>query len=280
VRAVALVLALAMAAPGQASSLQVVTTSADLKSLVEAVGGGRVEAHSLASPEQDPHTIELKPAQLARLRDAALLVRVGLDHEPWLARVKVDCPVVDASQGVRLLQTETPRLRAERQAHSHAYGNPHYWLDPQNARPLTASILEALSRLSPADRPRFEANRSVFLNKLDSGVERWMATLAPLRGTKVVVIHDSWSYFAERFGLAIVGAAEPTPGVPPSPAELAKLFARMREAGVKLVIADPYSNPSLVRQIAAKTGARSVTLLPSGDDYLGLFEENVKRLAP
>ena len=278
-RAAALVLALAMAAPGQASSLQVVTTSADLKSLVEAVGGGRVEAHSLAAPDQDPHAIELKPAQLARLRDAALLVRVGLDHEPWLARVKVDCPVVDASQGVRLLQTETPRLRAERQAHAHAYGNPHYWLDPQNAQPMTASILEALSRLSPADRPYFEANRNAFLLKLNTRMKHWTARLAPLRDTKAVVIHDSWSYFAERFGLAIVAAAEPTPGVPPSPAELAKLFARMREAGVKLVIADPYSNPSLVRQIAAKTGARSVTLLPSGDDYLGLFDENVKRLA-
>jgi len=267
-----------MAAPGQASSLQVVTTSADLKSLVEAVGGARVEAHSLAAPDQDPHAIELKPAQLARLRDAALLVRIGLDHEPWLARLKVDCPVVDASQGVRLLQTETPRLRAERQAHSHAYGNPHYWLDPQNARPMTASILEALSSLSPAERLRFEANRNAFLLKLDIRMKDWTERLAPLRSTKVVVIHDSWSYFAERFGLAIVAAAEPTPGVPPSPAELAKLFARMREAGVKLLIADPYSNPSLVRQIAAKTGARSVTLLPSGDDYLGLFDENAKRL--
>ena len=280
------VLALALcAAPGQAFSqekLRVVATSADLKSLVEAVGGERVEVESLASPEQDPHSIEVKPAQLARLRGAALLVRIGLDHEPWLSKIKLgeNLAVVDASKNVRLLQTETPRLRVERKAHVHAYGNTHYWLDPQNARPITASILDALSKLSPADRPRFEANRSFFLNKLDSGVERWMATLAPLRGTRVVVIHDSWSYFAERFGLAIVAAAEPTPGVPPSPAELAKLFSRMREAGVKLLIADPYSDPSLVRQIAAKTGARSVTLLPSGDDYLGLFEANVKRLAP
>ena len=143
---------------------------------------------------------------------------------------------------------------------------------------MTASILEALSRLSPTDRPYFEANRNAFLLKLDTRMKDWSARLAPLRGTKVVVVHDSWSYFAERFGLAIVGAAEPTPGVPPSPAELAKLFARMRESGVKLLIADPYSNPSLVRQIAAKTGARSVTLLPSGDDYLGLFDENAKRL--
>jgi ABC-type Zn uptake system ZnuABC Zn-binding protein ZnuA len=144
---------------------------------------------------------------------------------------------------------------------------------------MTASILDALSRLSPADRPRFEANRNAFLLKLDTRMKDWTARLAPLRGTRVVVIHDSWSYFAERFGLAIVAAAEPTPGVPPSPAELAKLFARMRETGVKLVIADPHSNPSLVQHIAGKTGARSVTLLPSGDDYLGLFDENVKRLA-
>jgi len=107
VRAAALVLAAAMAAPGQASSLQVVTTSADLKSLVEpsAAGGSKLTASPL------PTRTARDRAQAGAARapaDAALLVRIGLDHEPWLARVKVDCPVVDASQGVRLLQTETP----------------------------------------------------------------------------------------------------------------------------------------------------------------------------
>src|SRR2546427_11920087 len=124
-------------------------------------------------------------------------LRSGLVLEPWCARLKVVCPVDDASQGVRLLQTETPRLRAERQAHSHAYGNPHYWLDPQNARPMTASILEALSRLSPADRPRFEANRNAFLLKLDTRMKDWSARLAPFPGTRVRVIHASWGSFAE-----------------------------------------------------------------------------------
>jgi ABC-type Zn uptake system ZnuABC Zn-binding protein ZnuA len=275
----ALGLVLAFAAwPGQAA-LQVVTTSADLKALVEAVGGERVEVESLAAPEQDPHAIEVKPAQLARLRRAALVVRVGLDHEPWFSRLKTTAPVIDASRGVRLLQTETPRLRAERKAHVHAFGNTHYWLDPQNAQPITASILESLARLSPADRPGFEANRSAFLHKLDAKIKDWSAALAPYRGAKVVVIHDTWTYFADRFGLAIVAAAEPTPGVPPSPAELATLFKRMRESGVRLVIADPHSNPSLVRQISERSGARAATLLPSGSDYIGLFDENVKRLA-
>jgi ABC-type Zn uptake system ZnuABC Zn-binding protein ZnuA len=276
-----LILALALVAtPGIAQDkLRVVTTSSDLKSLVQAVGGERVEVESLAAPEQDPHAIEVKPAQLARLRKAALVVKIGLDHEPWFSKLKVTTQIVDASRGVRLLRTETPRLRAQRHSHVHALGNTHYWLDPENARPITASIVDSLTKLSPAERSRFEANRADFLKKLDSGMARWTGTLAPFKGTKVVVVHDTWTYFADRFGLDIVAAAEPHPGVPPSPAELATLFRRMREAGVRIVIADPHSNPALVRQITEKSGARAITLLPSGDDYLALFDFNVKRLA-
>ena len=278
----ALALALLLSATlGQATPLAVVTTSADLKSLVELVGGDRVAVESLAAPEQDPHAVEVKPAQLARLQRAALVVRVGLDHEPWLSKINPGrkIPVLDASRGVRLLQSETPRLRAERRAHVHAYGNTHYWLDPLNARPITAAIQEALAKLQPESKLAFEKNRNSFLERLDASLKRWTETLAPLRGTKVVVIHDTWTYFADRFGLAIVAAAEPTPGVPPSPAELAALFGRMREAGVRVLIADPHSNPSLVRQVAEKGGARAVTLLPSGNDYIGLFDENVRRLS-
>ena len=281
-RTIFLALALA-AAPGHALSqqkLRVVATSADLKSLAEAVGGARVEVESLAAPEQDPHAIELKPAQLARARSAALLIRVGLDHEPWLAKLKLPESVVvlNASQNVRLIQTQTPRLRVERRAHVHAYGNTHYWLDPANAVPITAAIRDALTKLSPQDARLFEANRSAFIDALTKKIEDWKKALAPFRGTKIVVVHDSWSYFAEAFGLQIVAAAEPHPGVPPSPAELAALFQRMREAGVKILIADPHSNSSLVRQIAAKSGAHAATLLPSGHDYMRLFDDNVSRL--
>jgi ABC-type Zn uptake system ZnuABC Zn-binding protein ZnuA len=275
-------LAAATSPPAQAQPerLLVITTSPDLKSLVEAVGGDRVEVESISQPEQDPHAIELKPAQLLRARQAAMLVKVGLDHEPWLARLPaVSAPVVDASKTVPLLQTETPRLRAERKAHTHAYGNTHYWLDPKNARPITASILAGLANLSPADRATFEARREAFLSRLEERLAAWQATLAPWRGARVVVVHDSWSYFAERFGLKIVAAAEPNPGVPPSPRELAALLDRLRGSDVRVLIADPHSDPSLVRQIADKGGIKAVTLLPSGRDYVGLFEENVRRLS-
>jgi ABC-type Zn uptake system ZnuABC Zn-binding protein ZnuA len=276
----ALVAATSPPVQAQPERLLVITTSPDLKSLVEAVGGDRVEVESLSQPEQDPHAIEVKPAQLVRARQAAMLVKVGLDHEPWLARLPaVSAPVVDASKTVPLLQTETPRLRTERKAHTHAYGNTHYWLDPKNARPITASILAGLASLSPADRATFEARREAFLSRLEERLAAWEATLAPWRGARIVVVHDSWSYFAERFGLKIVAAAEPNPGVPPSPRELAALLDRLRGSDVRVLISDPHSDPSLVRQIADKGGIKAVTLLPSGRDYVGLFEENVQRLA-
>jgi ABC-type Zn uptake system ZnuABC Zn-binding protein ZnuA len=260
---------------------RIVTTTADLKSLVEAVGGDVVEVDSLVAPEQDPHSIELKPGQLARLREAALLVRIGLDHEPWLARALggARLPVLDASKDVRLLQTATPRLRTERAVHVHAYGNTHYWLNPDNARPITAAILGELVQLRPADKAFFEANRAAFLSRLDGKIGEWENALAPYRGAKVVVVHDSWAYFAERFGFQIVAAAEPNPGIPPSPAELAELFKRMRESGVHVLIAEPSANPALVRLIADKGAATAVTLSASGFDYVALFNENVKRLS-
>jgi ABC-type Zn uptake system ZnuABC Zn-binding protein ZnuA len=260
--------------------IRVIATSADLKSLTEAVGGDRVEVESLTAPEQDPHTFEVKPGQLARLRSAALIVKIGLDHEPWLARLRSSSvPVVDASKSVTLLQTEIPRLRVERRAHVHAFGNTHYWLDPRNAQQITASILSGLAALRPGDKAAFEANRDRFLSRLNERIAAWEKTLERFRGTKVVVVHDSWVYFADRFGLQIVAAAEPHPGIPPSPAELAMLFKRMRESNVRNLIADPHANPALVQQIREKGGARFVMLLPSGTDYIALFEENVKRLS-
>ncbi len=273
--------------------VNVVTTSTDLKALVEVVGGDRVRVESLASPLQDPHTLDLKPGQVASLRAADLLVRIGLDHEPWLARAlraagdqglagrRHD---LDASTHVELLQTETPRLREGGSPHVHGFGNTHYWLDPENARPITGDIEAALVRLQPNDRAAFEENRRRFLARLDERLADWQRRMALYKGRRVVVVHDTWPYFARRFGLVVVATVETTPGVPPTPATLATLPRRMKEAGVKVLIAEPYSNESVVGQIASRSGARAVTLVPSvgadpaARDYLGLFEVNITRL--
>lgn len=271
------------AAHAAEAPLRVVTTSTDLKSLVEAVGGDRVRVESLLPPIGDPHAVEVKPAQVARVKEADLVVRVGLDHEPWLRKLRPRAPVVDASRGVTLVQTETPRLRADARPHVHGLGNPHYWLDPENARPVTATILEALSRARPAGAAAFEANRRRFLERLDASLARWREAMAPWKGARVVVMHETWPYFAARFGLVVVAAAEPVPGVPPTPSEIAKLIERMRATGVRVVIVDPYSDMALAKRITHGAAARVVSLVPSvgaepgADDYIALFDLNVRR---
>lgn len=289
----AAVLLLWAAAPaGGDGPLAVVATSTDLQSLVEAVGGDRVTVEALVAPGQDPHAVDIKPGQMAALRRAALLVRVGLDHEPWLARALRTArapgsrPVdLDCSRGIALLQAETSRVRSERGEHVHGFGNTHYWLDPENARPITAGMLEALGRLVPAERAYFEERRRALLARLDAGLARWQTAMAPYRGAKVVVVHESWPYFARRFNLDIVAAVEPTPGVPPSPAHLAALTRRMREAQVRVVIAEPYSSSSVVARVAALAGAREVRLAssvgaePGARDYIALFDLDIARLA-
>jgi ABC-type Zn uptake system ZnuABC Zn-binding protein ZnuA len=285
---------LAVAPAWGGGPLQVVTTSTDLKALVEVVGGSRVQTESLAPPLHDPHTVSLTPGQLAKIKAASLLVKIGLDHEPWLSRLlrSINDPrfiegsphYLDTSKGIQLLQAETPRVKGERGVHVHGFGNTHYWLDPENARPITQAILNALARLSPGDRNSFDANRARFLGDLDRRLARWTHAMLPYRGTRVVVVHESWPYFATRFGLLAVAAVEPNPGIPPSPASLAALTQKMRDNRITIVIAEPSSNVSVVNQVAARSGARVVTLIPSvgGDpkarDYLGLFDLNIKRL--
>lgn len=293
-RALALVLLAAAPAWG-GGVLDVVATSTDLKALVEAVGGERVRVESLAPALHEPHAVDVKPGQLARLKSAALLVRVGLDHEPWLARVRatVNDPRfapggaadLDVSRGIDLLQTETPRVKSERGPHVHGFGNPHYWLDPANARPMTQTILDGLARLSPDAREAFGRNRARFLEQLDAGLRRWTDAMAPHHGARVVAFHDSWPYFARRFGLVIAATVEPVPGVPPTPASLAALTAGMKDAAVRVLIIEPSASRAVADRVAAPNGARVVTLVPSvggnaeARDYLTLFDVNVQRLS-
>jgi len=149
---------------------------------------------------------------------------------------------------------------------------------------MTGDIEAALARLRPADSAVFEENRRRFLARLDERLADWQRRMAPYKGRRVVTVHDTWPYFCRRFGLVVVATVETTPGLPPTPTTLASLPQRMKEAGVKVVIAEPSSNESVVRQIADRSGARAVTLVPSvgGDpaagDYFELFEVNITRL--
>jgi ABC-type Zn uptake system ZnuABC Zn-binding protein ZnuA len=273
--------------------VQIVTTTTDLRSLVEAVGGDRVEAISLVPAAMDVEEYQPKPQDLRRLKNARLLVRVGLDYDLWLDRLLAQANnphlrrggagYVDASFGIPVLEVRGMSVGPD-DGHAHGNGNPHYWLDPRNAEIITSTILEALVRCDSPNVATYEANRLAFLARLEKRLSAWETKLAPLNAMPLVAYHNSWPYFARRFRLDFVGFLETKPGVPPSPSHLAGLIRTMRARGVRVVVREPYQPERDVAFVAGKAGASVVTLaasvgaLPQTDDFISLFERDVEAL--
>jgi ABC-type Zn uptake system ZnuABC Zn-binding protein ZnuA len=169
--------------------------------------------------------------------------------------------------------------------HAHGVANPHYWLDPDNAITVTASIAEALVRIAPARREQILANRAGFLSRLETARARWSETLAPFAGTKLIAYHNSWPYFARRFRLDVIAFIEPKAGVAPSPAHLAQVISAGSKGNVRAVVHEPYEPDDASRLVARKLSvpfvrlAISVGSIEGTNDYLALFDYNVTTLA-
>jgi len=283
-----------LASPALAQDrIQVVTTTTDLRSLTEAVGGDRVTAVSLVAANMDAEDYQPKPQDVLRLKNARLLVRVGLDYDLWADRLLAQAGkpeigrggpgYVDASFAIAVLELRGMSV-GPGDGHAHGSGNPHYWLDPKNAEIITGTILEALARIDPDNAARYEANRLAFLVRLRAKLAEWESKLAPLKAMPIVAYHNSWPYFARRFRLDFVGFIETKPGVPPSPAHLAGIIRTMQARGVRMVVREPQEPERDVAFVAGKTGASIVTLaasvgaLPNTSDYIALFDANVAAL--
>lgn len=289
--ALSLLLGVSSAAAGD--KILVVTTTSDLRSLAQEVGKGRIEAINLAPPTHDVEAYEPRPQDVQKLREAKLLVRIGLDYDLWVNRLLRDARpelrrggngYVDASTGVPLLEIRSTSFDAT-PGHSHGAGNPHFWLDPANAEVITGGIMEGLIRIDPAHGAAYKNNRDAFLARLKPRISEWRRKLERHAGAAVVTYHNSWPYFARRFRLNIIDSIEPKPGIPPSPSHLAGLIRKMKASRAEIIIVQPFEPGQTPKLLAARAGARVVALAPSvgstpgTDDYLALFEYNVSLLA-
>jgi ABC-type Zn uptake system ZnuABC Zn-binding protein ZnuA len=259
--------------------LAVVATTPELQSLAIAVGGDQVAVSHLIPAGQDAESFQPRPQDLARLRDARAVIRVGVDYDLWLDKLLREArhvQVIDASTDVALLDVRAGGI-GPGDGHAHGRGNPHYWLDPANAEMITGTILEAFIRLEPANANRFEANRLAFLAQLDGKLAHWSRAL---HGTPALIAyHDTWPYFARRFRLRFVGVVEARPGVPSSPSHLAGLVERARQEKVGFVVRESHEPQRDADFIASRSGAKVVTLSSHGSDYFSLIDYNVRQLA-
>ncbi|MGZ4822717.1 MAG: metal ABC transporter substrate-binding protein [Terriglobales bacterium] len=274
-----------------AKKLNVVTSTTDLAALAQEVGGDRINVESIAKGYQDPHFVEAKPSFLLKLRNADLLISVGLQLEiGWLPplitqsgnpRVQVGAPgYLDASQFAEILEIPTGQV-TRAMGDVHPLGNPHYWLNPDNGRRVAKGIAGKLGELDPQDSSYFQQRLADFDKRLTAAEKNWDDQMGPFRGRKVVTYHNSWTNFSKRFGLNVVGYIEPRPGIPPTPQHTLELIQMMKRDNVKLVLVEPYFDLKTPNSIGRETGAQVLVLLPSVggekgiDNYFKLFDYDI-----
>ncbi len=229
--------------------LRVVATFSIIGDLVQNVGGDRIQLTTLVGPNGDTERYEPTPADTRALAQAELILENGLGSEPWLDRFytasRSTAPRVRVSQGVEVLRDGIEY-------------DPHFWHDVASTIRVVRTIRDALAGIDPANADAYMANANAYtarLESLDSWIFDQVSTL-PAARRKLVTSHDTFQYFAERYGFQVVGVALQsfTTDAQPSAQQINRLVQDVRGAGVPAVFIENVTDPRLMQQVAAEAG--------------------------
>jgi ABC-type Zn uptake system ZnuABC Zn-binding protein ZnuA len=265
-------------AAGPGVALEVVATTTQAADLARNVGGDRAHVTGLLAANGDPHDYELRPHDVEAIAEAGLVVRSGGEVDEWLEEAieasGTDARVLDLSAHVR--------RRAD---------DPHWWQDPINALGAVAAIDAAMRQADPAGAANYRDNAGSYarrLRRLDVAVERCFAGI-PTVARKLVTTHDALGYYADRYGIEVIGTVIPSLSTEaqPSAGDTAALIETIREAGVEAVFAESSVSSKVEAAIAREAGARvgdelwADSLGPpgsSGDTYLRSVAANTRAI--
>jgi zinc/manganese transport system substrate-binding protein len=263
--------ALSLVVPLRATAaLKVVTTTEGLGALAKEVGGDRVQVDSLSRGVQDPHFVDANPILAVKLRNADLLVDVGLDLEiGWLP------PLVNQSRNGNIQPGAARRLTAasavsvldvptgpvsRAQGDLHPGGNPHFLTDPRRALNVAGALAERLSALDGGNAAYYRQRLEDFQKRIATADARWRSQLAPVKGKKLFTRHRTLTYFFDWSGIVPAGELEPRPGVPPPPGHLADLVGVAQREGVKAISVEDYYDTKSADVVARHSGAKIVQI--------------------
>ncbi|HYJ21671.1 MAG TPA: zinc ABC transporter substrate-binding protein [Solirubrobacterales bacterium] len=270
---------------GADGRLQVVATTTQIGDWVRAVGGDGVAVDQILQPNTDPHEYEPRPSDVAAAAGAALVFASGDNLDSWIDQIVADAgsdaDVVDLGAAV------PRRLPGEDSGEEASKYDPHWWHDPRNAEAAVREIERRLIAADPSQRRRFERNADAYLARvrgLDAGIARCIDSIPPAK-RKLVTDHDAFGYFADRYGIDVVGAVIPsqTTQAQPSAKDLGELVDVIEREGVEAIFPESSLSAKVADAIAAQTGASAEytlygdTLGPEGSDgatYLSMEAAN------
>ncbi len=290
-----MLLSLALFTATAQAKLNVVATLPDFGAIAQEIGREKIKVTSICRGTEDAHFVDARPSFIRVLNQADVLIEGGAELEiGWLPplvngarneKILADAPGhVILSRGIRLLEFPTGAVDRS-MGDVHPLGNPHFWNDPANGKIMAARLAEVFSRLDAGNASFYQANLKKFNERLDQKIAEWTKTLEPYRGTKVVTYHKSFDYFLERFGFQLAGTIEPKPGIEPSPSYISSLIPRLKSAGVKLVMIEPFRPRRTPEYVAQAIGAK-LLIVPEkvggndkAKDYFSLFDYDVGQIA-
>lgn len=250
-RAGSLVLPLALVAcapspPAVRGPLPVVTTAVPITLFTRAVAGDCATVTPLVPSNLGPHDVQVRPAAVAALAQAKVLVTNGLGLESYLGRLLVTAEnrrllVIDTSRGVATL--------------GHGPVNPHIWLDPLRAMQQVATIRDGLVKADPPCRAGYEQRAAAFIQQLQELHRDLDRQLQPFAGRTFVTLHDVTPYFAERYklqGVVLVAVPE----VNPSPADLQRVATAVKASGLQALLSEPQEGHRSFETLAADLGVK------------------------
>jgi zinc/manganese transport system substrate-binding protein len=261
---------LASLASPAVAAVDVVTSTEGLAALVREVGGDKVKVTSLSRGVQDPHFVDPNPSLAVKLRNADLLVDMGLELEVgWLP------PLVTQSRNGAIQPGGARRLTAasaiapldlptgpvdRSQGDIHPSGNPHFLSDPRRAMQVAAAIAARLAAIDPGNASHYQARLQDFQARVTAAEKGWRAQLVPLAGRSVVTQHKTLTYLLDWAGLRAAGYLEPKPGIAPPPSHVASLAGTVKAEGVKGVLVESYYDPRSANQLRDLTGVKVLVI--------------------
>jgi ABC-type Zn uptake system ZnuABC Zn-binding protein ZnuA/ABC-type Mn2+/Zn2+ transport system permease subunit len=274
---------------GSSGGPKVVATTTQIGDFVREVGGSAVDVDQVLQPNTDPHEYEPRPNDIENAAGANIVFASGDNLDSWIGKI-----VDESGSGATVvdLGADAPvKLPGESSGPEASRYDPHWWHDPRNAESAVRTIAEHLSQADPSHATTFHRNASRYLAKLrdlDHQIAACMASV-PAASRKLVTDHDAFNYFAERYGIDVVGAVIPsqTTQAQPSAQAVANLVDLIRREHVKAVFPESSINPKLAETIANETGASSDytlygdTLGPSdspGATYVGMERANAQAM--
>jgi zinc/manganese transport system substrate-binding protein len=278
--------AAASAAP---QTLRVVTTVAPLTDMVQQVGRQNIHLHGLVPAGVNSHTFQPAPSDVQHLAHADLVIINGLHLEVAIEKLAHS----SGKPGLTLLRLGDNTISQaewvfdfsfpEAQGHP----NPHLWLNVEYAMKYVALIRDQLVRLDASHATRYQQHAARYLDRLrqlDQCIAAAIATI-PLSHRRLLTYHDSWPYFARRYGMIVLGAIQPANFFEPAPRELARLVDQIRQSNIPAVFGSEVFPSKVLEKIAAETGVRYVTTLrddvlpghpgEAQHSYIGMMSDNV-----